>query len=66
MKKFILKTFIKVVLIMSLFSLYGEYVISRELNGALQLLSTFLLVIVMATLLNSIYLSFLKLKNQNK
>jgi len=66
MKKFILKSFLKVVLMGVVFDLYAEYVISRELPGSLQILSTVIILIFIAAVINSIFTSLLNLKNQNK
>jgi hypothetical protein len=66
MKKFILKSFLKVVLMGVVFNLYAEYVISRELPGSLQILSTVIVFIFIAAVINSIFTSLINLKTKNK
>jgi hypothetical protein len=44
---------------------YGEYIISRDIPGALQLLATLLILTIFAFLGDSVLNSFLKLKNKN-
>jgi hypothetical protein len=48
------------------FDLYAEYVISRELPGFLQLLSTIVILIFIASIMNSIFTSLINLKTKNK
>jgi hypothetical protein len=64
-RNFILTTIMKMMVFMVCMHFYGEYIISRDIPGALQLLATLLILTIFAFLGDSVLNSFLKLKNKN-
>ena len=65
-KHFILVTLMKIMFFMVCMHFYGEYIISREVPGALQLLATLLIIAIFAFTGESVLSSFLKLKNKKQ
>lgn len=65
-RHFILVTLMKMMLFMVCMHFYGEYIISRNFPGALQLLATLLILAIFAFLGDSVLTSFLKLKNKKQ
>lgn len=63
-RHFILVTLMKMMVFMVCMHFYGEYIISRNFPGALQLLATLLIIAIFAFLGDSVLTSFLKLKNK--
>ena len=64
-RNFILTTIIKMMVFMVCMHFYGEYIISRDFPGALQIVATLLIIAIFAFLGDSVLTSFLKLKNKN-
>lgn len=64
-RNFILTTIMKMMVFMVCMHFYGEYIISRDFPGALQLVATLLIIAIFAFLGDSVLTSFLKLKNKN-
>jgi hypothetical protein len=65
-RNFILLLLVKLFLFSILLNLYGEYIISRNISGFLQIMSTFLMIAIFIVLLESIGKSIIKLKNKEK
>ena len=65
-RHFILVTLMKIMLFMVCMHFYGEYIISRDFPGILQLLATLLILAIMAFLFDSVLSSFFKLKNKKQ
>lgn len=65
-RHFILVTLMKMMVFMVCMHFYGEYIISRDFPGALQLLATLLILAIFAFLGDSVLTSFLKLKNKKQ
>lgn len=56
----------KLIILTILFDAYGEYVISRPVPHFIQVLATFILVIVMAITFKSIHKTIINLKNKKQ
>lgn len=65
-RNFILLLLVKLFLFSIILNLYGEYVISRNISGFIQIMSTFLMFAIFIVLLESIGKSIIKLKNKEK
>lgn len=65
-RNFILLLLVKLFLFSIILNLYGEYIISRNISGFIQIMSTFLMFAIFIVLLESIGKSIIKLKNKEK
>lgn len=65
-RNFILLLLVKLFLFSIILNLYGEYIISRNISGFIQIMTTFLMFAIFIVLLESIGKSIIKLKNKEK